>query len=153
MTTRTEMPPIQYRIYIATSPTRVYAAISTGEGWDSWFTTKATVDARTGGAYEFYWENFGGDRETVTLSGSVVEAVPDQVFAFRWETGGDGMTTVRFGLEPRGDGTMVSLSEAGYSHSERDVEVCLSCASGWGEALTLLKFYLEHGVTYGPVPE
>ena len=23
---------------------------------------------------------------------------------------------------------------------------------GWGEALTLLKHYLEHGVTYGEVP-
>ena len=42
MTTRTEMPPIQYRPYIATSPARVYAAIATSEGWDSWFTTKAT---------------------------------------------------------------------------------------------------------------
>ncbi len=26
------------------------------------------------------------------------------------------------------------------------------CASGWGEALTLLKFYLEHDVVYGSVP-
>ena len=28
----------------------------------------------------------------------------------------------------------------------------MECAAGWGEALTLLKFYLEHGVTYGEVP-
>ena len=96
MSARTEMPPIQYRTYIATSPARVYAAIATSEGWDSWFTTKATVDARADGSYNFYWENFGGDRETVTLSGPIVEAIPDQVFAYRWETGGDAMTTVRF---------------------------------------------------------
>jgi len=24
----------------------------------------------------------------------------------------------------------------------------LECASGWGEALTLLKFYIEHGIVY-----
>jgi hypothetical protein len=28
----------------------------------------------------------------------------------------------------------------------------IGCATGWGEALTLLKFYLEHGLTYGAVP-
>ena len=26
----------------------------------------------------------------------------------------------------------------------------LECAAGWGEALTLLKFYVEHGVVYTP---
>jgi hypothetical protein len=24
----------------------------------------------------------------------------------------------------------------------------ISCATGWGEALTLLKFHLEHGLRY-----
>ena len=28
----------------------------------------------------------------------------------------------------------------------------MECATGWGEALALLKFYLEHGVVYGEVP-
>ena len=151
--TEEQLPPISYRTFIAADPTVVYEAISTGDGWNGWFTTEADVDARIDGSYRFHWENFGGDRETVTLSGPVVEAEPGLVFAFRWETGGDGMTTVRFELEPRGEGTLVSLTESGYSFSERDVRTCLSCASGWGEALTLLKFYLEHGVTYGPVPE
>ena len=27
----------------------------------------------------------------------------------------------------------------------------LMCASGWGEALTLLKMYVERGIAYGPV--
>ena len=33
-----------------------------------------------------------------------------------------------------------------------DVEAALGCAAGWGEALTLLKFYLESGTKYGEVP-
>ncbi len=32
------------------------------------------------------------------------------------------------------------------------MEALLSYACGWGEALTLLKFYLEYGITYGDVP-
>jgi hypothetical protein len=26
------------------------------------------------------------------------------------------------------------------------------CATGWGEALTLLKMFIERGISYGPVP-
>jgi hypothetical protein len=33
------------------------------------------------------------------------------------------------------------------------VYATLTTAAGWGEALTLLKMYLEHGITYGPAPE
>ena len=29
-------------------------------------------------------------------------------------------------------------------------DMILECASGWGEAATLLKFYIEHGVVYTP---
>ncbi len=146
-----QMPPIDYRTYIAVAPEVVYTTLTTGEGWDSWFTTRATVDARPGGSYEFYWENWAAERDTVTLAGPVVAAEPNSVYSFRWETG-EGETTVRFDLEPRGDGTMVHLTETGYGFSDLDLRACLSCAGGWGEALTLLKFYLEHGIVYGDVP-
>jgi hypothetical protein len=33
------------------------------------------------------------------------------------------------------------------------VYATLTTATGWGEALTLWKMYLEHGITYGHVPE
>ena len=60
--------------------------------------------------------------------------------------------TVAFTLEPLGSGTLVKLTESGYSASERDAKAHVGCAVGWGEALTLLKFYLEHGLIYGHVP-
>jgi len=146
-----QMPPIVYSTYIHVAPEVVYKTLASGEGWDSWFTTKATVDARPGGSYHFYWENWGAERETVTLSGPIVDAIPNRIFSFKWETG-ESLTTVRFELEPRAPGTIVKLSETGYSTSDLDVRACISCAGGWGEALTLLKFYLELNVTYGPVP-
>ncbi|MEM7321992.1 MAG: SRPBCC domain-containing protein [Actinomycetota bacterium] len=146
-----QMPPIVYRTYINASPETVYQTLATGEGWNAWFTTTATVDAQTGGSYRFHWKDWAAERETETMQGPVVEATPPRVFSFIWEAG-ESRTTVRFELESRADGTLVTLTESGYGFSEVDVRACLSCAGGWGEALTLLKFYLEHGVTYGDVP-
>jgi uncharacterized protein YndB with AHSA1/START domain len=146
-----QMPPITYSTFIGAPPDRVYKELTTGEGWNGWFTTSAEIDARPGGRYAFHWENFGGDRETISLSGPVLEAEPNKAFSFRWDSG-EGMTTVRFTLELRGTGTILRVEESGYSFSERDVLSCLNCACGWGEALTLLKFYVEHGVSYGSVP-
>jgi uncharacterized protein YndB with AHSA1/START domain len=146
-----EMPPIRYATFITARPDRVYDALTTGPGWDSWFTTRAVIEARAGGRYEFFWRDFGADRVTLTLTGPVLEAEAERTFAFRWGSG-KSQTTVRFTLEPRGEGTVVQVTESGYSYEEKDVLSCLDCACGWGEALTLLKFYLEHGVTYGEVP-
>jgi len=151
MTERREMPPIRHATYINSPPERVYEALSTGAGWDSWFTTRASIDARASGQYEFFWQDFGAERTTLTLSGPVTEADPGRSFAFRWGSG-KGETTVRFSLEEREPGTIVQVTETGYSYDEADVISCLDCACGWGEALTLLKFYLEHGVRYGEVP-
>ena len=49
-------------------------------------------------------------------------------------------------------GTVVTVTESGHTASPKDLEALVECASGWGEALTLLKVYLEHGITYGEVP-
>lgn len=146
------MPPIRYSSYINAPPQRVYEALTKGEEWSRWFTTRATIDARPGGSYEFYWDSFGADLVTDTLTGPVLQAEPNRVFAFKWKSG-LGMTTVTFNLEPRGDGTIVQVVEEGYSFDEKDVLACLNCAAGWGEALTLLKYYVEHGVSYGKVPK
>lgn len=64
---------------------------------------------------------------------------------------GDSITNVSFTLEPFKSGTILTVIETGYSNSERDVRACLGCATGWGEALTLLKFFIEHGITYGEI--
>ncbi len=152
MTEQAHMPPILYSTYIKASPERVYKALTEGDEWSQWFTKRATIDARVGGSYEFYWENFGPTLETFTLTGPVLEAEPNKTFAFNWGSGED-ITTVRFRLQARGEGTVLHVTEDGYSMSDVDIKACLNCAAGWGEAITLLKFYVEHGVRYGDVPQ
>ena len=45
------------------------------------------------------------------------------------------------------NGTIVRLREAGYYNTPSGIRSMVECAAGWGEALTLLKFYVEHGIS------
>jgi uncharacterized protein YndB with AHSA1/START domain len=125
--------------------------LTTGSGWDEWFTEGTEVEPCTGGKMRFRWVDFGVDHYTTVAEGPVLEASPPARFVFQW-TPGDSTTTIEFDLKEHGDGTILSVTESGHSTSKRDLEALVECAGGWGEALALLKMYLEHGVTYGPVP-
>jgi uncharacterized protein YndB with AHSA1/START domain len=145
------VPPIRYGTYIDVPPERVYDTLTTASGWDSWFTKGMELEAWPGGRILFRWVDFGVDHYTVVGGGPVIEAFPPRRFVFQW-TPGDSTTTIEFDLEPLGSGTEVRVTESGYTTSPNDLEALVECAGGWGEALTLLKVYLEHGITYGAVP-
>jgi len=164
------LPPIAWKSYIASPVARVFLTLTTAEGWDGWFTRGTSLDAKVGGRLVFRWLDAEITRHRATLwgavhagleiGGPVVAVESDRRFAFEWTTSGHP-TTVDFRLEPRGSGTLVTVTETGYTEDDlgatglgsmEDRSPFAMCASGWGEALTLLKFYLEHGVTYGTVP-
>jgi len=151
MNEKIDLPSINYNTYVAAPPQRVYETLTTGAGWDAWFTQGAEVDARPGGYILFRWKNFKVDRYTNESRGLVFEAEAPRRFVFQWKAG-DSPTTVEFDLEPLGPGTVVTVTESGHTTSPKDLEALVECASGWGEALTLLKVYLEHGITYAEVP-
>jgi uncharacterized protein YndB with AHSA1/START domain len=110
------------------------------------------IDARPGSTIRFRWVDWSVDHYTTEAGGPVLEATAPTRFVFQW-TPGDSTTTIAFDLQPLGEGTIVQVHESGHTNSLRDLEALVECASGWGEALTLLKMYLEHGVTYGRVPK
>jgi uncharacterized protein YndB with AHSA1/START domain len=142
---------IQHRTFINASLSKVYETLTTGEGWDAWFTQGTTVDARPGGTIHFRFKDFGPDHITLEDGGRVLEASPNRKFVYQW-TPGESTTTISFTLTKLGKGTLVTLTESGCNRSELDLKAYGDCATGWGEALTLLKFYLEYGVTYSSVP-
>lgn len=137
---------IKQATFIKASPEDVYDTITSGAGWDSFFTKGTEVDARTGGKITFRWENWGPDSYTMSAGGPVLEAERPRRFVFQW--GSENLTTISFDLTAERGGTVVRLTESGYRDTPEDFSMMLECASGWGEALTLLKFYLEHGVVY-----
>jgi uncharacterized protein YndB with AHSA1/START domain len=165
------LPTIRWMTYMNVAVDRVFATLTTAEGWDAWFTRGATLEPRVGGHITLRWTDAERIHDRVTLwgpvhtgleiGGPVVAIEPAARFAFEWTTAGHP-TTVDFRLEPRADGTIVTITESGYTEADLSPSGIAGsidnrspfamCASGWGEALTLLKFYLEHGVTYGSVP-
>ncbi len=128
---------------------RVYDAITTAAGLDGWFTSGASVDARPGGQIRFRWKDWGPDHVTAEDGGPVLEAKRPGRFVFQWHPDGPSYaTTVEIDFDTVTNGTVVRLKEQGYHDTPSGRKALVGCATGWGEALTLLKFYVEHGVRY-----
>lgn len=140
---------IRCGVLIRAAPERVYDAVATAEGLDGWFTCGATVDARPGGKIRFRWKDFGVDRITGEDGGPVLEARRPNRFVFRWHPDNSSYsTTVEISIEPAEGGSVVRLREHGYQDTPSGLRAMLDCATGWGEALALLKVHAEHGVRY-----
>jgi uncharacterized protein YndB with AHSA1/START domain len=142
---------VKHRVYVAAPVAKVFSLLTTGDGWTRWFTQRAHVEPKPGGKVAFEWANFGPDQVSVKDEGHVIEIVKDQKFSFSWHPGKHA-TTVSLSFEPRGDGCVIDLQETGYQFELEDVKVALDVAAGWGEAMTLFKFYVEDGRVYGSVP-
>jgi hypothetical protein len=93
------------------------------------------------------WVDWGPDRYTGEDRGPVLEATRPERFVFGWQSGLGG-TMVEIDFDEHPDGTLLRLREHGYPDTPEGWEQHMSCATGWGEALTLLKFWVEHGVRY-----
>lgn len=140
---------IKQRTFIAATPEKVYDTITSASEWDKFFTTGMTLDLKPGGECTFSWKDWGPDSYSLSAPGKVVEAIRPRLFSFQWGSEGNE-TTIRFELEEKHGGTVLTITEDGYKDTPRARAMILDCASGWGEAATLLKFYIEHGIVYTP---
>lgn len=143
---------VAHRTYIGIAPKQLYATLTSGQGWEKWFASEASIGNGPGDHIHFKWQDFGADHYTAEDYGRVVALDHPHHFSFTWHPGSNE-TVVSLRFEPRGDGCILSVMETGYSDVVEDRAVALQVASGWGEALTLLKFFVERDLTYGPVPK
>lgn len=139
---------INQRTFIKLPIERVYNEITSPDCWNSFFTTGLTIDLKVGGDMVFSWKDWGPDFYSVQVPCTVVACNYPNLFAFEW--GQKMRSKVEFHLESKYGGTIVHVKEFGYPKSDEGFASMLECASGWGEAVTLLKFYLEHGIVYTP---
>jgi len=135
------------RTFINASIEEVYDTITSAEKWDSFFTTGMELDPQPGGVCTFAWKDWGPDKYTLKVPGKVIEAKRPDIFSFQWGRPGKE-SRVQFELIAKDNGTIVTLTEDGYRDTPEGRANIVDCASGWGEAVTLLKFYIEHGITY-----
>ena len=140
---------IKQRTFIAATPEKVYDTITSASEWDKFFTTGMTLDLKPGVECTFSWKDWGPDSYSMSAPGKVVETNRPILFSFQWGSKGNE-TTIRFELEEKHGGTVLTITEDGYKNTPAARAMILDCASGWGEAATLLKFYIEHGVVYTP---
>ena len=140
---------LTHSTFIRANPRQVYQALTTAQGLDAWFTTGASVHAAQGGKIHFRWVNWGPNNISTEDGGPVLEAIPGKRFVFQWHPDTlDYTTTVEINLSFKDGGTIVSLCEHGFAATPSGLQAMIDCPTGWGEALTLLKFYLEHGLRY-----
>lgn len=140
---------IKHQTFILAWPEKVYDTITSGQGWNAFFTQATEVEPKPGGKIVFRWKDFGPNFYTASAEGIVLNAEWPVLFRFEWyPVGRETPTKVRFDLQAVHGGTVVRLSEEGYPDTPDGRDMILECAAGWGEALTLLKFYLESGIVY-----
>jgi uncharacterized protein YndB with AHSA1/START domain len=140
---------VEFSTLVRAHPEQVFDAIATAEGLDGWFTHGAAVDSKAGGQILFRWKNHGLNNYSGENGGPITEARRPHRFVFQWKAdSGLYMTTVEIDFTPVNSGTAVHLVEYGYEDSPVGTQDFLNRVSGWAQALTLMKFYVEHGVTY-----
>jgi len=140
---------IEHSTLVRADLERVFDAFTTADGLDGWFTSGAYVGPRTGGEIRFRWVDWGPERINEEDGGPVLESQRPDRFVFQWHPDGSTYpTTVEVDFERVPEGTVVRLREHGYQDTPSGRRACLDCAAGWGEALTLLKFYVEHNIRY-----
>jgi uncharacterized protein YndB with AHSA1/START domain len=141
------VPEIRMATLVRAPRERVYDALTRAEHLDAWFTAGAEVDPRPGGEMVWRWVEWGPDDVTAEDRGPVLEARRPERYVFQWHAD-IGPTTVEVDFEEHADGTVVRLRDHGYPWTPEGRSALLDCATGWGEALTLLKFYVEHDLSY-----
>ncbi len=133
------MPDILHDVPIAAAVDRVYAAISTPGGLDSWWTLTSRGEPIVGSAFDL---GFGLDYQ---WRADVRAAVPSRCIAFEFtHSTSDWMgTCVRLDLEPTGNAmTIVHFTHTWWATATEHFRVSSFC---WAMYLRLLKRFVEHG--------
>jgi uncharacterized protein YndB with AHSA1/START domain len=133
------MVDILHRIGTTTSPDKVYAALTTIDGLQAWWTENTKGDADPGGVIEFRFAPVPDGFDMLVLKAKPGELVLWEVVAGPEEWVG---TQVRFELKQEDDYTIVLFSHVGW---REPVEFMHHCSTRWATYLMSLKRYVETG--------
>lgn len=131
------MADILHEFPINASGEAVFAALTTTEGLDAWWTKSSSAEPWVGGIYGLY---FGGGHD---WRGEVVRFEPGRAFElkmFHCDQDWNG-TAVCFELEP-GDRTIVRFQHLGWADANQHFRISSFC---WALYLRLLAKYVETG--------
>jgi uncharacterized protein YndB with AHSA1/START domain len=149
-------PAIVYTIYIASTPEKVWQALTSAELSRKYFFGNAVeVDLRVGGSYIVRTPD-----GALHISGEVVECDPPKkltmTFNVNWPALIEklGPTLVTYEIEPAGDAVRLTMTEA-HDRPLSD-DILSGGRQGWPAILSSLKSVLETGhapaIKMGPPP-
>jgi uncharacterized protein YndB with AHSA1/START domain len=138
-------PTLVYTIYIASTPEKLWQALTTGEFSQKYFFGNSVeVDLRRGGAYIVRTPD-----GSLHISGEVIECDPPKkltvTFNVNWPMLIEklGPTLVTYEIEPAGNAVRLTLTEA--HDRPLDDDILSGGRSGWPAILSSLKSLLETG--------
>jgi uncharacterized protein YndB with AHSA1/START domain len=137
------VPDILHSTKVRADPQTVFELISTGEGWNKWFTHASKFDARVGSPVLLVWSGWSDDGSDITDHGEVMECDPGKRFALTWNT---PPSLITFTISEHPAGSWLQVVETGIPQTKAGLARFGECAVGWGEALTLVRCYAEHGI-------
>ena len=132
---------------------RVWDALTTAEGWSSWFGESIEGEFQVG---ETMRQDFG---EHGVCWAIVTDRQDKSVFAYQWHPGEDcdldkyprtEMTTVRFELSDHPDGTLLVMTESGFERiPESRRSKCIELnTEGWDWEIDELQAWVEQGLRH-----
>jgi uncharacterized protein YndB with AHSA1/START domain len=132
------MADILHQIHIAASPEAVFAAISTPEGLDGWWTLSCEGSAEPGAEYAL---GFGPGYDWTAV---VTACEPGALFELQLRDADPDWvgTRVGFALQPTEDGTSLRFHHLGWADPGEHHRVSTTC---WALYLRLAKRLVEHG--------
>jgi uncharacterized protein YndB with AHSA1/START domain len=138
-------PAIVYTIYIASTPEKVWQALTSAEFSRQYFSGFAIeADLRVGGAFVARAPD-----GSVHIGGEVIECDPPKKLTVTWNVNWPalveklGPTLVTYEIEPAGDATRLTLIQA---HDRViDDDILSGGRQGWPAILSSLKSLLETG--------
>jgi len=141
-----------YTTYIATSPAKLWAALTNGRlSRKYFFGRQLESDWKVGGPI-IYW----ADRSTVDIQGEVMEYTPPHKLVFTFTTATDPLarqrvkpTRVSFVIKPMGKTSKLTLTHSNLlpDDFEANADTFRGLNNGWPAILANLKTLLETGKT------
>ncbi len=112
----------------------------------SWFSPSVEISFETN-SIKLVWVDWGKYRIYTEDRGSILNVEKPHCFSFSCHPyDPNHEIIVKITLEEVSEGTLIRLHEYGYQNIEGISRAMVSRAAGWGEVLTMLKVYLEHGI-------
>lgn len=138
-------PGFVYVTYIATTPEKVWSALTDGEATRQYWRHDNVSDWQPGSKWEH--RRSDGEKGKVDIVGKVVESVPPRRLVVTWGRPGEETNTakhsrVTYEIEPVASAVRLVVT---HDQLEADTDMAQSISKGWPMVLSSLKSFVETG--------